>query len=696
MVHKMKYIIIILLVYGSAISQIPAESKYLYTPVNVNIDSNESSIEFNRLENSQRYEFYIDRLNIDKQVFESIAKANELQDSIYTINNIETGELYEYMYTSYSTLFYKEVAEDGFPYFKAKGKTYLACGRELESYSAKRTVLLLVDSTVYFPLETEIKRLRDDLVTEGWGVRIVKVGRMEKDIVRVWNVLDIYFLGIRDFLVSNPNLETDAIFIIGKTPKFYSGKFAPDDKLNHIGAWPTDGFFGMKQDFIIEMGKVEGCFKSDWLRNRYGRNELYFDFNTFPHNVNFMIGSLDLSELNSFPESEVELLRRYLNKNHKYRTGQLSFRRRGLIDDNLPAEFNREAHASSGWRNFNSMFGADSISEGDYFSTLANESYMASYACGKGQPFDSLDGVGSSKDFATKQVNTIFTMLYGDFIGDWDSPDNFLRASLASEPSILTAAWVGHPHWFMHHMSIGYPIGYSTRLTQNNDIYVPLEHFQTDTTSKPYDPYKNGVHVGLLGDPTLTMYPLDLENSVSNLKAEKVNDHTVRLTWDISDMSTTHFYDVFRSNYADGPFDKVTEVSLTNISEFVDEYHHTGDVWYMVRKKVLEFSPTASFWKHLRGKLVQTDVKSGVGDVSRIGLRIYPNPTFNKLNIELNEAALAVNYKINDMLGKTVLTGTLTPVSTFTIDVENIPNGSYIIELKTTNGEIISDKFIKK
>ncbi|MCB9221185.1 MAG: hypothetical protein H6615_05190 [Ignavibacteria bacterium] len=49
-------------------------------------------------------------------------------------------------------------------------------------------------------------------------------------------------------------------------------------------------------------------------------------------------------------------------------------------------------------------------------------------------------------------------------------------------------------------------------------------------------------------------------------------------------MSTTHYYDVFRSNYEDGPFDKVTDVSITS-SQFVDEYHHTGDVWYMVKRK---------------------------------------------------------------------------------------------------------------
>ncbi len=652
----MKHIIILFFISISIInSQIPSVSKNLYTPVNIEIDSINNSIIFNRKNAIHRYGYYLEQLSTLENKFLQIADYNDLEDSIYKVDNIEKNRLYEFNYINQSSMKYNTY--EGFPYSQAKSNTYLACGRELESYAAKRTVLLLVDSTVYYPLESEIKRLRDDLVSEGWGVRIVEVNRMKYDEARFINVLDLYYLGIRDFLYYNPNLNTEAVLLIGKTPKFYSGKFAPDNKPNHLGAWPANGLFGIKTAFAHTYRDKENSFESDWERNNYGYQDLVYGYNTFPYKVDLMVGSLDLSELPSFPESEIELLRRYLNKNHKYRTGQLPFRRRGLIDDKLADEHLREAPASSGWRNFNSMFGPDSISEGDYFSTLENESYMASYACGNGQTFDSLGDVGSSKDFATKQVNTIFTMLYGDYIGDWDSPDNFLRASLASEPSILTAAWVGHPHWFMHHMSIGYPIGYSTRLTQNNEIYIPLEHFQTDTTSKPYDPYKNGVHVGLLGDPTLTMYPLELENSVSNLKALKVNDYTVRLTWDISDMSIPHYYDVFRSNYEDGPFDKMTDVSITS-GEFVDEYHHTGDVWYMVREKVLEFSPTASFWKHLRGKIVQTDVKSDVEDnTENSDIIISPNPTSDNVVIQFtNDNYYNFDVQIYDARGTLVKT----------------------------------------
>ena len=59
-------------------------------------------------------------------------------------------------------------------------------------------------------------------------------------------------------------------------------------------------------------------------------------------------------------------------------------------------------------------------------------------------------------------------MFFGSYFGDWDSPNNFLRAPLATPTYTLTSAWAGRPYWMFHHMALGETIGFSTRLTQNN------------------------------------------------------------------------------------------------------------------------------------------------------------------------------------------------------------------------------------
>ncbi|PKL77642.1 MAG: hypothetical protein CVV25_14020, partial [Ignavibacteriae bacterium HGW-Ignavibacteriae-4] len=67
-----------------------------------------------------------------------------------------------------------------------------------------------------------------------------------------------------------------------------------------------------------------------------------------------------------------------------------------------------------------------------------------------------------------------------------------------------------------------------------------------------------------------------------------------------------------------------------------------------------------------------------------------------KLNIELENEALITNYKITDTKGKQVLAGELSPSSSASIDVEQLPVGVYLIELVTSRSEVVLDKFVKR
>src|SRR5690606_147611 len=127
------------------------------------------------------------------------------------------------------------------------------------------------------------------------------------------------------------------------------------------------------------------------------------------------------------------------------------------------------AFASSGWRNFASMFGAEKVTAvpgWQYFPTVGSSGYLWSYGTGGGGYY-TCNGVGGSDDFANVEVQTVFTMFLGSYFGDWDNESNFLRAPLGSGKA-LTTSWAGRPHWFYHHMALGEPIGYSTTLSQNN------------------------------------------------------------------------------------------------------------------------------------------------------------------------------------------------------------------------------------
>lgn len=158
-------------------------------------------------------------------------------------------------------------------------------------------------------------------------------------------------------------------------------------------------------------------------------------------------------------------------------------------------------------------------------------------------------------------------------LGDWNVASNFLRAPLTTATRGLTCVWAGRPNWDVHHMGMGETIGYSTRLTQNN-------------RSLNYDPRGNGslgVHIALMGDPTMRMHPVA---PVSSLTATVVGSN-VQLAWTASADGTVLGYHVYRDAAQTGPYLRRTPSPVTETA-YTDSSDRPGDVVYMVRAVKLE------------------------------------------------------------------------------------------------------------
>ena len=69
-----------------------------------------------------------------------------------------------------------------------------------------------------------------------------------------------------------------------------------------------------------------------------------------------------------------------------------------------------------------------------------------------------------TRDIYNNDIKAVFVQLFGSWLGDWDADDNIMRSVLAAPSYGLTCAWAGRPHWFMQHMAMGEPIGFSARL----------------------------------------------------------------------------------------------------------------------------------------------------------------------------------------------------------------------------------------
>lgn len=463
---------------------------------------------------------------------------------------------------------------------------YLYAGIEVPMIENRGKVLLLVDSTFGRSLANEIARLEQDLTGDGWAVA-------RHYVARTASPKDIRILIKSEYDADPANLN--AVFLLGHVPVPYSGDLNPDLHLNHLGAWPADAFYG-DMDGNWTDSTVSSTSSED-SRNYNVPGDGKFDQSFLPSPVELQVGRVDLSDLPAFlPKTERDLLRQYLDKNHNFRHKVFSLSRRALVHDNF-GEIGMDAPAIDAWRNFAPLLGAENIREipsYQFFPTLAAEGYLWSYGGGGGS-YDHIDGVGYTGDFAHTDTQTVFTILHGSYLGDWDTPDNFSRAPLASAGYTLACAWAGLPHWFFQHMALGETIGFSTRVTQNfgGKLYVDEVN---DEAGK--------VHIALMGDPTLRMHPV---GPVANLTGIARGSQLVTLNWTPSSDAVLGYH-VYRAANRSGPFARLTS-SLVTSAAFTDRTAPLGANVYMVRAVKLEITPSGSYYNPSQGIFVTVNVQ---------------------------------------------------------------------------------------
>lgn len=489
-------------------------------------------------------------------------------DTNYTDNSVQVGISYEYL-----------IAKNAGSY-NAYG--FINSGIEIPLQTNPKNVILLVDSSLRDSLQTEIVQWIQDAVNEGWSVARIDVPRSLKSD------------GVKDKIILEYQKDpenTKALFIIGHPAVPYSGFFKPtppDAHTEHIVAWPADAYYadmdGMWTDDQVD--DTTGAQKRNWNRP----NDGVWDQTVLGANntADIAVGRVDFFNMPAFSKSEATLLKDYLNKLHDYKIGRYKAQRRALIDDNFGA-FSGEAFSASGWGNFSALVGNDKILECtatngmDYLGTMDTASYLWSFGCGAGG-YSSCAGVGSTANFAARQPQTVFTMLFGSYFGDWDNQNNVLRAALA-HGKVLSNVWSGRPRWFFHHMALGGTIGESTILSQNNRNPGSLYNGMN---------FMNGVHIALLGDPTLKLHyimpPL-------NLSATLKDSLHVNLTWTASGESVLG-YNIYKNVKVSESFVWIKlNTAIINSTTFIDSCVNSPDTFkYQVRAVVLESTPSGTYF----------------------------------------------------------------------------------------------------
>jgi hypothetical protein len=502
----------------------------------------------------------------------------------YLDTNVAVGTTYEYQVVKTT------------PHYNGYG--YLYGGIEVPAVEDRGRLLLVVDKTYAGELTAELAQLEADLNGDGWAVTRLDVSRADS-VMKVKNL-------IRHEYMADPK-RVNCVFLFGHVPVPYSGNIVPDGHSpDHQGAWPCDGFYG-DMDGIWTDNSVYVVIASD-PRNRNVPGDGKFDQSTFPAPLRLMVGRVDLANMPgrltsngpaTFP-SELELLRNYLAKDHKFRMREFDLPRRAYLGDYFGVR-DGEAFAASGWRNFSTFFGPSAINvlpeERTWIQCLSTNSSLWAYGCGPGT-YTSIGGLGSADsyndgvttDLVSADIKSAFTLLFGSWLGDWDSEDDFQRAVLATPSYGLTCCWSGRPHWFMHHMALGAPIGFSARLTQNNRR-DGLYHNQMNNGAAQ-------IHIALMGDPTLRMHVVPPAGTTTAFRQGSI----VSLAWQPS-AGPVLGYNIYRSSSMEGPFKKLNDTPI-NDTTFADTLPGQADI-YMVRALKLEESASGSYYNLSQGSFVR-------------------------------------------------------------------------------------------
>jgi hypothetical protein len=470
---------------------------------------------------------------------------------------------------------------------------------------------------------------------------------------------------------AHPN--TNAVFLLGHIPVPYSGELNPDAHSNHKGAWPADLYYGDMDGAWTDA--IVSNVSAARTANHNIPGDGKFDQTAIPSDIELQVGRVDFANMTVFGKTEVQLMRNYLGKDHKYKMDSITVVKRGLVDDNFGG-FGGEAFAVNAWRNFSPLMGRDSTRAGDLIDTLDNYSYQWSYGCGGGS-FTTAGGIGVTLDFSTNDVNGIFMMLFGSYFGDWDSQNNFLRAPLCSNNPALTNAWAGRPHWFFHHMALGETIGFSTRLTQNNFIYTPTGYSNRE------------VHVALMGDPALRS---DYIKPVANMTIAGAANQGATVSWTASPDAAVIGYYVYRADSMYGVYSMLS--SMVSGTTYTDAAGINGKKYYMVRPVKLQSTPSGSYY-NLGVGVVDSAMVTFPNSVSSIDkkeldLTLFPNPAKSSLNLSIESShAASATITVYDVSGREVLQ-TIKSLrmgsNTCTIDAQSLTPGIYLLQARTNRG----------
>lgn len=530
-----------------------------------------------------------------------------------------------------------------------EGFGYVLSGIERPAVHHSGELLIVITTGTLNQIEDALSEYIDVVDTDGWRVRVLPIndGNTVSEVKAA-------------IVAAHAEAPFSAVLLLGDVPVPHSGDIKPDAHPDHRGAWSADVYYGDLDGTWTDTEVTITQAANDINDNVPGDGK--WDQSFLPSDVEVAVGRVDFSNMPVFNQDEYQLLREYLRKDIDYRTRQITIRQRAAMRNTNPW---RGALGQNGIRNFSPLVGSDNISY-DTWEAVFDEPYLWYYGSGGGSQ-TMAGGLGSSFVYARTGFQAVFTGWFGSYFGDYDFPDNYMRAVLGSGTT-LSAVWAGAPHWHFHSMGMGFPLAHATTTTQNNDTIYTADFFP------------RGVHVNLLGDPTLKGYVVAPPTDLTATEQEGF----VGLAWTAADESVDKYY-VYLRTAAGAPFELIDSTSATSYQARIEgrELNHQ----YQVRAAKLEVTPSGSFYNLSAGAAAEINILSDlpVFDPGEIG--VFPNPATDEVFIEVEKPVRRI--ELLSSFGRVV--GQAIPIANsraVRLSLGEVPAGTYLLRMSFADGVI--------
>lgn len=539
----------------------------------------------------------------------------------------------------------------------------------------KGAMILAIDTSLQTSLATEITQLKKDLTNEGWRVIELFVPRAttwetEASIITTKNQITTAYN-------SAPiNDKPTHLFLLGHIPIARSGQnaIAPDNHDINKGARGSDCYYA----------DIDGVFTDNETYNPGTinamainlPNDFKWDQDFIPSALEMAFGRVDFANLSSHSESEIELLRSYLNRLHLYKIVANGY------DMGEKTAF-RSGYENSNDGSYRSLVPISGSANVDYYAgSLPYPQWIQTN--GPYQIFMQNSQIPNITDWNTYGMNATIFSSDQSYWGFWDEAESFnyakIRALLAANTKCLGAIYTTTAINTFHQPGMGETIGWSCKRIMDHNLTNNLLEKQ----QQAYDTneFWNRTHFQYHGDPTLRLFQV---HPPTNLQASILSNQLL-LSWNASSDTEIIGYHVYKSSTEFGNYIKLTSTPITSLN-YTDSSFAPTD-WYQIKAIKLQTTGSGVFLNPSIG--ISNNVSNLTSEKFNPELvSIYPNPSEEIINLITSEKINS--YKIFDLQGKLIEENT---VQNNQLNIKKLENGIYLLQLYLDKN-IVSKKIIK-